>query len=52
MADAPGEAAFPPLGIAEFSGLAPFSVHFFFRQIIGKRFHFSYSIDLVTNREF
>ena len=30
VADAFGAAAFPPLGVAEFSGLVPFPVHFRF----------------------
>ena len=41
MADSFGTAPLPPLGIAEFSGLAALFVHVFFCQIIGKWFHFS-----------
>ena len=40
-----GAPALPPLRASEFPGLAPFPVHFFFCQIVGKRFHFSYVID-------
>ena len=39
MADSFGTSSFPPLGIAEFPSPAPLSVHIFFGQIIGKRFH-------------
>ena len=42
MADTFGTATFPPLRVAEFSGFAPFPVHFFFCQIVGKWFHFLY----------
>ena len=42
MADAFGTAALPPLRAPEFSGFASFPVHFFFCQIVGKRFHFLY----------
>jgi len=41
VADTSGAAPFPPLRIAEFSGLAPFPVHLRFGQIICKRVHFS-----------
>ncbi len=40
VAGAFGATALPPLRASEFSGLVPFSVHFFFCQIVGERFHF------------
>ena len=52
VADTSGTAPLPPLRVAEFSGLAPFPVHFRFGEIIGKRFHFSYVMGEGTNREF
>ena len=42
VAGAFGAAALPPLRVSEVSGLAPLPVHFFFCQIVGKRFHFLY----------
>ena len=39
VAGAFGAAALPPLRTSEFSGLAPFPVHFFFCHVVGKRFH-------------
>src|SRR5210317_1543128 len=52
VAGALGAAALPPLRASEFSGLAPFPVHFLFCQIVGKRFHFSYVIVEATSRDF
>ena len=39
MADTFGATTLPPLRASELSGFAPFPVHFFFSQIVCKRFH-------------
>jgi len=44
VAGAFGATALPPLRASEFSGFSPFPAHFFFCQIVGKRFHFLYFI--------
>ena len=44
MADPFGTSSLPPLGIAQLPGLAALFVDIFFRQIIGKWFHFNYQV--------